>query len=121
MFDIDKFLTALVPMNDTRINTMKADIIETATTYEVKLDVPGFTKDEISIEIKDGSLIVSANKDINEDDGTIRRERHTSLNREFYLDGKVDIDSIVAKLDNGVLTIKGDKSKDHQPKTIEIK
>ena len=61
---------------------MKTDIKETEGSYELDIDLPGFKKDEISAELKDGYLTVSAVKDLDEDEKDketgkyIRRERY---------------------------------------------
>ena len=61
-------------------NLMKTDVRETDTGYEVDIDLPGFKKDEISVELKDGYLTVSAAKGLDKDEKDkqakyIRQER----------------------------------------------
>ncbi len=62
-------------------NIMKKDFRETDNSYEVDIDLPGFKKDEISVELKDGYLTINAAKGLDKDqkvkDGSyIRRERY---------------------------------------------
>ena len=49
-------------------NLMKTDIREKEDGYEMAVDLPGFNKDEIKVEIKDGYMTVSANKDLDKDE-----------------------------------------------------
>lgn len=70
---------------------MKTDVRETPNTYEFDIDLPGFKKDEINAELKDGYLTVSAAKTVGSDDQNnkgqyLRRERYTgSCSRSFYV------------------------------------
>ena len=71
-------------------NMMKTDVRETDGSYELDIDLPGFKKDEIKAQLKDGYLTISAAKGVNNDqkdkDGNyIRRERYSgSMSRSFY-------------------------------------
>ena len=72
-------------------NLMKTDIREKEDGYEMAVDLPGFNKDEIKVEIKDGYMTVSANKDLDKDEAdkkgrVIRRERYVgTCSRTFYV------------------------------------
>ena len=48
-------------------NLMKTDVRETENTYEVDIDLPGFKKDEIDVDLKDGYLTISASKGLDKD------------------------------------------------------
>ena len=105
---------------------MKTDISEDENGYEVKIDLPGYEKDNISAELKDGYLTISAsdNKDTEEKDSAghvIRRERYQgSCSRSFYVGEEVTQEDIKAKFTNGVLTVAVPK-KEPQPKVEESK
>ena len=115
MFPFDeKFFTEkkdpLYGKNVSRL--MKTDVRETEKTYELDIDLPGFKKDEIQIELKDGYLTVSAAKGLDEDDKDketgkyIRRERYTgSCQRSFYVGEDVKQEDIKAKFENGILSL----------------
>lgn len=127
MTELDKFLqTIFNDLNENRAKikmpaSMKADVIETETNYIAKLDVPGFKEDEISIKIQDGNLVVKAEReDKTEENNKVVKERHTSLCRIFALNDKIDLSTIEASLDSGVLTITGNKKEKELPKTITI-
>ena len=107
--------------------TMKCDIYEKDGNYHIEMDVPGFSKKDISVEAKDGYLTVSASKNSenNEEDENknyIRRERvYGKYERSFYL-GDLDQDKIDATFDNGCLKITVPKKAEvDNRKVIEIK
>ena len=91
-------------------NMMKTDVRETENTYEVDVDLPGFQKDEIHLELRDGYLTISASKGLDKDqEGQkgryIRQERYVgALSRSFYV-GDVEPDQVSAKYEGGVLRI----------------
>ena len=91
-------------------NMMKTDVRETENTYEVDVDLPGFQKDEIHLELRDGYLTISASKGLDKDQEDqkgryIRQERYAgALSRSFYV-GDVDPDQVSAKYEGGVLRI----------------
>ena len=72
-------------------NLMKTDVRETEDTYEVDIDLPGFKKDEITVDLKDGCLTVSAAKGLDKDEEDkrgryIRQERYAgACSRSFYV------------------------------------
>ena len=94
-------------------NMMKTDVRETDSGYEVDIDLPGFTKDEINAQLKDGYLTISAAKGLDKDEkdkktgNYIRRERYAgSMSRSFYVGEDVTQDEISAKFENGILQLK---------------
>ena len=107
--------------------TMKCDIYEKEGTYHIEMDIPGFDKKDISIEVKDGYLTIKAekteeNKEEDKDRNYIRRERsYGKYERSFYL-GDLDQDKIAAEFSNGMLKIIVPKKEiiDNK-KVIEIK
>lgn len=101
---------------------MKCDIYEQEDNFFIEMDAPGFTKEEIQIEVKDGYLKIMANKQQEEDSRNyIRRERnYTSYERSFYL-GNVVEEEITATFKDGILSIKIPKDKEVESvKKIEI-
>lgn len=106
---------------------MKCDIYEKGGNYHIEMDIPGFKKDEISVETKDGYLTITAEKkdEVNEDDkekNYIRRERtYGKYQRSFYL-GDLDEENIDASFENGMLKIEVPKKAEvDSKKVIEIK
>ena len=92
-------------------NMMKTDVRETANSYEVDIDLPGFKKDEISVELKDGYLTINAAKGLDKDqkdkDGSyIRRERYAgSMTRSFFVGNDITKEEVHAKYENGILML----------------
>lgn len=93
-------------------NMMKTDVRETDGSYEVDIDLPGFKKDEISAELKNGYLTISAAKGLDKDEkdkktgNYIRRERYAgSMSRSFYVGDDVAQEDIYAKFENGILQL----------------
>lgn len=93
-------------------NLMKTDIRETddAKSYKICVDLPGFKKDEISLDVKDGYLTISAEKGLDKDEEDkkgriLRQERYAgACSRSFYV-GDVKPEDVKAKYEYGVLTI----------------
>ena len=106
---------------------MKCDIYEKDGNYHIEMDVPGFKKEDISIEASDGYLTIKAekNSENNEEDENknyIRRERsYGSYERSFYL-GDLDQDKVEAEFKDGMLKISVPKKEEvNNKKMIEIK
>ena len=91
-------------------NVMKTDIKETDDNYELIVDLPGFKKDEISIDLSNGYLTIQAAKGLDKDEEDkkgryIRRERYAgAMSRSFYV-GDVKPEEVSAKFENGILTL----------------
>ena len=108
-------------------NLMKTDIRETDTNYELAIDLPGFKKDEIHIELKNGYLTISAAKGLDKDEKApegkyIRQERYTgACSRSFYVGEDVEPEEVSAKFEDGILTISVPKAAKKQlPKQTSI-
>ncbi|HIU78145.1 MAG TPA: Hsp20/alpha crystallin family protein [Candidatus Avilachnospira avicola] len=89
---------------------MKTDVKELDDAYEVMVDLPGFNKEDIHLELNDGNLTISAVKSLdkeNESKGNyIRRERVVgNMQRSFYVGEALTEEDIRAKYENGILTL----------------
>lgn len=107
-------------------NLMKTDISENETSYEFTVELAGYKKENVSLNLDNGYLTISAVKDGTQesDKKFIRRERfHESCKRSFYLGDNVSVDDVSANMDNGVLTVIVNKKVDEDKgvKRIEIK
>lgn len=116
---LDDLFNNLLEKNDT--TKMKCDIYEQEDNFFIEIDAPGFTKDDIQIEVKDGYLTISAVKKEQEEKNYIRRERnYASYERSFSL-GNVKEEEITATFKEGILTIKIPKNVEStHVKKIEI-
>ena len=107
-------------MKDSDFGKMKCDIYEKDGVYHLEMDIPGFDKKDVNIEIDDNdylTITAEKNSENNEEDNDknyIRKERsYGKYQRSFYL-GDVDKDKIDASFENGILKIT-------MPKKEEIK
>ena len=110
-------------------NVMKTDIKENDKGYELDVDLPGYKKEDVKAELKDGYLTISASNDNtkeekDEDGKYIRKERYTgAVSRSFYVGKYVTEEDIHAKFENGILKLsvpKVDAPKVEQNKYIAI-
>ena len=108
---------------------MKTDIEEKKDSYLMKIDLPGFEKEDLKLELKNGYLTVSANRneEKNEEDekgNLIHRERYYgSASRSFYVGEGIKEEDIKAKYKHGILQLsfpKTDKTAGDEKRYIEI-
>ena len=110
---------------------MKTDVREHEDSYELEVSLPGYKKEDICAELKDGYLTISAstsqsNEEKDEKTGKyIRRERYSgSCSRSFYVGEGITQDDVKAKYENGVLTLaipkKDSKKLEEEKKVIAI-
>ena len=92
-------------------NLMKTDVREMDNSYELDIDLPGFKKDEITVDLKNGYLTIGASKGLDKDqkdeNGTyIRRERYAGVcSRSFYVGSSLRPEEIGAKYEDGILRL----------------
>ena len=89
---------------------MKTDVRETDSAYELDVDLPGFKKDEIQVELEDGYLTISAEKGLDKEEEKkgkyIRRERYAgACSRTFYVGENVERSDIKANFKHGILKL----------------
>lgn len=110
-------------------NVMRTDVKETEQCYEVDIELPGFKKEDVKAQLKDGYLTISAvkNAESGEKDSNgkyIRRERYSgSMSRQFYVGKNVMQEDIHAKFEDGILKLtvpKKDARQVEQSKYIAI-
>ena len=106
-------------------NMMKTDVRELENTYELDIDLPGFKKEEVNIELDKGYLTISATRTADNDEQDkkgqyIRRERYSGeCSRSFYIGENIEPKDVIAKFENGILQIAFPKAP--QPKQPENK
>ncbi len=92
-------------------NLMKTDVRETENSYELDVDLPGFKKDEIHLDLENGYLTIHAEKGLNKDEQDkqgkyIRRERYVGqCSRCFYVGDAVESKDVNAQFEDGILKI----------------
>lgn len=107
-------------------SSFKVDVSQTDDGYLVEAEVPGFSKDDISISLDEGKLVISAEKNeeidkSDEDKNYIHKERKTSrMSRSMYFPD-IDEENVKASLNDGILEIKLSKNQVKETKKqIEI-
>lgn len=104
---------------------MKTDVKENENGFTLDIELPGYSKDDLKLELKEGYLIISAvkNEDIKDEepDKYVHRERYFgTVSRSFFVGEALEVEDITAKFENGVLTVNVPK-KELQPKLPESK
>ena len=106
----DDFFTDTM-FNSNTTNVLSTDIIEKDNGYLLDMEVPGFNKEDLNLELKDGYLTISAehktSNDKKDNDGhIIRQERYYgSTKRSFYVGDQITKEDIQAKYYKGILNI----------------
>lgn len=103
----------------------KCNIIDTNEDVQVIAEIPGLTRDEVSIKVESGFMTISGKQaSMTKDDNEvryIRRElKHSSFKRSFELGDTLDPTKISANFENGILNITIPKKEESLPKTIDI-
>ena len=93
-------------------NLMMTDIKETEGGYELEMDLPGFTKDEIKVSLENGYMTISAAKGLDKDEQDkksgryIRKERYAgSCERSFYVGEDITEEDIKGEFKHGILKL----------------
>ena len=108
------------------------DVIENENEYVIQLDVPGFTNEEIVVEVSNDEGLISAEKKIierNDENDNIevlpnylyRARRNSNVKRRYSLRSPIDSKNSSVELRNGVLTVTLKKSESSKPRRIEVK
>ena len=111
--DFDRAMKAAAPrgmFGKRAANVMKTDVRENKDSYDVFVDLPGFKKEDVKLDLDNGYLTISAEKGLDKDEENkkgriLRQERYVgSCSRSFYV-GDVKPEDIKAKYESGVLTV----------------
>ena len=103
-------------------NLMKTDVRESEAGYEMAIELPGFQKEDIKVDLKDGYLTVSAQKSLNKEEHEgkkiLRQERYSgTMKRSFYVGENLTEEDVQAKYEDGVLKL--DIPREEKPKLPE--
>ena len=109
MRDFDDMEKKLYGRKASRV--MKTDVRENDDAYEVIVDLPGFKKEDIEVELENGYLTINATKGLDKEENDkkgklIRQERYSgSMTRSFYVGDRVQKEDVSASYKHGVLTL----------------
>ena len=90
---------------------MLTDVKEHENHYAVEIDLPGFKKDEIKLELNEGYLTITASKGVDEEEKNkqgriVRQERYSGvMQRTYYVGDQMKAEDIKAKYEDGVLKL----------------
>lgn len=126
LFDtFDNFTRDFFRKSNAELPAFRTDIRDSGDSYVLEAELPGFQKEDISLDLKDGILTItathSATKDSDSEDGTyIRRERRFgSFQRSFDVTG-IETSGITAAYESGVLSVTLPKARPAEPETHRI-
>lgn len=117
-FPFDREFTGTAKRENT---LMKTDVKEKDGVYELEMELPGYKKEDVTAQLKNGYLTVSASKNTsneekNENGSYIRRERYSGqCARSFYVGEEVKQEDIKAKFENGILILSIPKEEPKKP------
>lgn len=100
---------------------MKTDVKEMNGAYELEMELPGYTKEDVTAQLKDGYLTIQASRNATNDEkdakgNYIRRERYMGqCSRSFYVGETVKQEDIRAKFENGILKLTVPKIEEQKP------
>ena len=120
---MDRFLNEAAPARPAeRLMAPPIDVVESEEHYKVSIELPGVTKDDISIEVHEEVLSVRGEKRSQEEDskGRYLERSFGSFNRSFRLPADADADHVNAAFADGVLTIEIGKRAEAKPRTVAI-
>lgn len=104
------------------VDEYRYDFIESDDKYEITLELPGLTKDNIKIEYQDSLVSISAEKKYEESGKKVYGTReYKKISRSFRLPDNSDVDGSEASYENGVLKINIPKAKKERSRQIQIK
>ena len=106
------------------LNSPAVSVYETEDEYVFQAELPGWTRDQVSINFENQTLTISGQRDLTQEDG---RQYHRvegfygQFTRSFTVPGVVDTGKVEAELKDGVLTIHLPKREEAKPRQIEVK
>ena len=103
--------------NDNSSLSFRTDVIDTGDAYKLDAELPGFKKEDISIDVENDCLTISVERKVEDEDkrpNYVKRERvYGSFSRSFDVSG-IDVEKIEAAYNDGILTLT-------MPKKVEVK
>lgn len=117
------FRDALYPYSSVSLGQIRVDIRENEKEFIIDADLPGVARDQISLETRDGSLILSIHVDEKQEtkgEGYICRERRTGTRARAFSLENIREDKITASLKDGILTVTLPKTEPALPDSRKI-
>jgi len=123
--DVDKvFNNFLTGGTASSIAMPSTDVYETDDEYVFEFELPGYTKDDVKVNVEDNVLTVSSEKEKKAEDEKknyhVVERCYGSFRRQFSLPDNADVDAVKAKFNNGVLDLRVPKKEEEKKKTIDV-
>ena len=111
--------------NSQSLASFRTDISETGESYKLEAELPGFKKEDITVDIEDDTLTIKAehaeNTDEKNDEGEyVRRERYYGSYQRSFNVSEIDVEGISAAYENGVLTLNLPKKAPVKPESRRL-
>ncbi|MEM1354062.1 MAG: Hsp20/alpha crystallin family protein [Planctomycetota bacterium] len=123
--DVDRAFNGRFGLDDTEATAKyPVDIHEDEHGLTVEAELPGFSKDQVEVNVEQGVLTITAERDASAPTGGkshLRERRFTRVARKFSLPTTVDTTQVDATLADGILTLKLPKREEVKPRKIEVK
>ncbi|MGD9126992.1 MAG: Hsp20/alpha crystallin family protein [Planctomycetia bacterium] len=123
--DLDDVFRRFWPENQQEMVSFPVDIHEDENGFHIEAELPGFTKDQVHIELEDGVLSISAEKkeeteNQKESKYHVQERSYSQVCRRFTMPTGIDPSKVDAKMDNGVLYVNVGKSEQAQARRITV-
>ena len=102
---LEKFFGDNVITDKPRYSNKKVNITENENFYDLSFEIPGFSKEDVNIELNDGIITISSHVEKSNENYITKEYTKNSFERSFYLPEDVDLENIDAKLENGILSV----------------
>jgi HSP20 family molecular chaperone IbpA len=123
--DVDRAMNGRLGFDESDLAAKyPVDIHEDEHGLTVEAELPGFTKDQVEVNVEQGVLSISAERNLDEKKegkAHLRERRFTRVSRKFSLPSSVDTTAVDASLSDGILTLKFPKREEVKPRKIEVK
>jgi len=88
-----------------RYSNKKVNITENEKSYDISFEIPGFSKEDVNIDLNDGIITISSHVEKSNENYISKEYTKDSFERSFYLPEDVDLENIDASMENGILSI----------------
>ncbi|CAG8795640.1 12116_t:CDS:2 [Dentiscutata erythropus] len=114
-----------VRKNNRGYKVLPLDVHESEKEFVINAELPGVTKEQINLDVREGALYISGetkqDEKYNEGNAHIQERRYGAFSRTISLPRNVKTENITARFENGILEVKIPKDEEMQPKKIDIR
>ena len=102
---LEKFFGDNIITDKPRFTNKKVNITENESAYNLSFEIPGFSKEDVNIELNDGIITISSHVEKTNENYITKEFTKNSFERSFYLPEDVDLENIDALMENGILSV----------------